>query len=473
MSSRILIIGAGPGGYTAALQAARLGGNVTVVERENVGGVCLNWGCIPSKVMRNTAEWMEKMERAAEFGLRLDGTVMLDIEGLMRRKQEVIADQSEGILKLFHNHKVRYLQGRAELSGPKRAVVALDDGGRTEVEWDRLILATGSRPMALPGRPFDGERILSSNDILNLKRVPDSIVIVGAGVIGCEFAFILRAFGAEVTLVEALDRVLPLPSVDEACSRTLAREMKKRKIRALVARSVDGIEEHDGRLQVAVGPSPLVETRKKSPKPETIIADQVLVCIGRRPNIEGLGLETLSLALDERGWIQADDRLETDVPGVFAIGDALGPARIMLAHVASNEALVAAENVMGGNRTMRYDTVPGAIFTMPEVANVGLTETQARERFPGVKTAEILFRNVGKAQVLGETAGLAKIVADAGSGRLVGCHLVGPHATDLIAEGALAVRAGLTARDVAETIHAHPTLAEIMGEAALKLVHDA
>ena len=472
MPNKIVIIGAGPGGYAAALRAARLGGEVTVLEREDVGGTCLNWGCIPSKILRTTAELLEKLHRASDFGLKIEGTFGIDLDRLMQRRQEIIGAQAREMLKLLKNNKVRYLQGQGLVQEGHLAKVELRDGRSIEVEWDRLILAVGSRPMGLPQCPFDGERVISSNEALNLSRIPGSILIIGGGVIGCEFAFIMNAFGSRVTVVEALPRVLPLPSVEEECSQTIGREMKKRKIRFLVGRNVSLVEEKDGKLQVTVEPSPSAEERKKKrPVPEKIEVDQILVCIGRRPNTEGLGLERLGVGVDERGWIKADERLETSVEDVYALGDVLGPSRVMLAHVASTEALVAAENAMGANRVMKYDAVPGAIFTLPEVANVGLTESQAREHIQHVKADSVLFRNMGKAQVIGETAGLAKIVSDAESGKVLGVHLVGPHATDLIAEGALSINAGVSIQTLAETIHAHPTLAEIMGEAALKVLH--
>jgi dihydrolipoamide dehydrogenase len=292
-------------------------------------------------------------------------------------------------------------------------------------------------------------------------------MILGGGVIGCEFAFLLTALGSRVTIVEALDRVLPLPSVDEDCSKVIQREMKKRKIKCLVKQAAQGVERSGGKLRVSVGASPLAPD-PKAKTPLSLEVDKVLVCIGRQPNTADIGLEKLGVNLDPTGWIEVDERMQTNISAVYAIGDVLGPSRVMLAHVASSEGLVAAENATDGNRIMDYSVVPGAIFTMPEVANVGLSEAQANAKGLPVRTDSVLFRNIGKAQVIGEIAGEAKIVSDAETGRILGVHIVGPHATDLIAEGVLAVKMGATVRDLAETIHAHPTLAEAMQEASRK-----
>lgn len=468
MTTKITVLGAGPGGYVAAIRAAQLGAEVTVIEADNVGGTCLNWGCIPSKVMIATARILEKFRRAGEYGLAVEGRVRADMQRLMARKNAVIQSQTKGILNLFKHHKVQYINGRGYIKGPGLAAVG-DKGEELEVPWDKLILATGTKPLEIPAFPFDGQKILSSNHALCLEKVPGSIMIVGGGVIGCEFAFILSSLGAKVTVVEALDRMLPLPSVDKACSKILQREMKKRKIKFIVNRTAASLEEAGDQLRVSLGPSPFPEpSSEKDEKIITAEVEQMLVCIGRKPNSSGIGLETIGLKPDERGWIEANERMETAIPDVYAIGDLLGPSRIMLAHVASTEGTVAAENAMGSSRAMDYAVVPGAIFTMPEVANVGLSEAQAKEQGHHVRADSVLFRTLGKAQVIGEIAGEAKIVSNADSGKILGVHIVGPHATDLIAEAALAMQMGGGIRDVAATIHAHPTLAEIMLEGAFK-----
>ena len=406
MTTKITILGAGPGGYIAAIRAAQLGAEVTVIEKENVGGTCLNWGCIPSKIMITTAEMLERLHRAKEFGITLEGAAKADMHQLMARKQSVIQSQSKGILGLFKHHKIQYILGQGTISGPNRILVCQSTGEASEVAWDKLILATGTQPFEIPSFPFDGETILSSDHALSLTQVPESIMIVGGGVIGCEFAFILSSLGARVTVVEALDRLLPLPSVDADCSKVLQREMKKRKINFLVNRTVEKFEAGDGGLNVTIGPSPFMEApSEKDKQPVTAQVEKMLVCIGRKPNTADLGLETIGLTTDQKGWITVTDRMETAVPGVYAIGDVLGPEKIMLAHVASTEGQVAAENAMGGSREMDYRVVPGAIFTTPEVANVGLSEAQARDKGYDVRADSVLFRTLGKAQVIGELAG--------------------------------------------------------------------
>jgi dihydrolipoamide dehydrogenase len=259
MKSKVLIIGAGPGGYVAAIRAAQLGAEVTVIEDDNVGGTCLNWGCIPSKVMITTAELLEKFHRADHFRIDLKGSVQPNMQKLMARKQAVVKDQASGILKLFKHYQIDYLKGSGFIKGPGMAAAKGPAGDETAISWDRLILATGTRPAMIPNFSFDGHRVLSSNHALNLEKVPKTILIVGGGVIGCEFACMLSSLGASVTLVEALLRLLPLPSVDAACSKVMLREMKKRKIKCLLNRTVIDCEEIDGRLQVAIGPSPFLE----------------------------------------------------------------------------------------------------------------------------------------------------------------------------------------------------------------------
>lgn len=469
MTTRVTILGAGPGGYVAAVRAAQLGAAVTVVEKEQVGGTCLNRGCIPSKIMRTTAEILEKFHRADEFGIRTEGRAVPDMAALMARKHRILAVQIKGIEALLARHRVALVRGHARIDGSGMAAAVDPDGGTHSWAWDRLIIATGSRPMSVPAFPFDGRWVLSSNHILELGKLPDSMVIVGGGVIGCEFACILSAMGVRVIVVEALDRLLPLPSVDGGCSKVLEREMKKRGIRCYVNRVVESIEQAGDGLGVTIGPSPFaVNLKDRDRIPVTETASQTLVCVGRSPDTNDIGLDTLGIETDRGGWIPVDDRMQTAVPGVYAIGDVLGPERVMLAHAASAEAVTAAENAMGADRAMDYTAMPGAIFTMPEVACVGLTEERAKEQGIDARTDTVLFRAVGKAHVMGEPAGQTSVVSDTGSGRVLGVHIIGPHATDLLGEGALAVAAGLKVADIASTVHAHPTLTEIMMEAALK-----
>ncbi len=472
MAVRIAILGAGPGGYVAAVRAAQLGADVTVIEEDDLGGTCLNWGCIPSKVLINTANLLERVKKADEFGITIDNGVWPNMARLMERKDKVVQDQRKGILDLLRRHHIRYLKGTGYLKRKGLAAVRLSEGGEKEVPWDKLILAIGSKPYNPPTLPFDGEKILSSNHALCLQKVPESILIVGGGVIGCEFAFILSALGAKVTIVEALSRMLPLPGVDEDCSKVLQREMKKRKINFMVNRTVEGFSEVEGKLRVTIGPSPFLEKpNDKEKKPIFQTVDKILVCIGRAPNTTNLeGIELLGVKVDKKGWVLTNERMESSASDVYAIGDLLGPSKIMLAHVASAEGMVAAENAMGGRSRMDYHAVPSAIFTSPEIASVGLTEVEAQEQGYQVRSDTVLFRTLGKAHAIGEIAGQAKIISERSTGKILGVHIIGPHATDLIAEGTLAIRTGCRVKDLAETIHAHPTLSEVMGEAAFRAI---
>ncbi len=474
MATKIAIIGAGPGGYVAAVRAAQQGAQVTVIERENVGGTCLNWGCIPSKIMITTAAILENFHRAAEFGIKAEGTPSADMQRLMARKDTILQTQRKGILGLLKHHNIRHLDGDAYIESQGMIAVRKSDEPDVAVPWDKLIIATGTQPLNIPAFPFDGESIISSNDALCLQEVPQSIMIVGGGVIGCEFACLLSALGSKVKIVEAMPRLLPLPSVDEACSKSLQREMKKKKISFVVNKTVDSFEKADERLRVTMGPSPFLETPSDKDKiPVIAEVEKMLVCIGRKPNSDNIGLENIGVETDAKGWILADDRMQTNVENVYAIGDILGPDKVMLAHVASTEGEVAVDNAMGKQKRMSYDVIPGAIFTSPEVGNVGLTEAQAKEMGLNVRADSVLFRTLGKAHVIGELGGQAKIVSDVDTGKILGVHIIGPHATDLIAEGVLAMQKGVTVKELAQTIHAHPTLAEIMLETSFKAIDQA
>ncbi len=469
MAKKIAIIGAGPGGYVAAIRAAQLGGEVILVEKANIGGTCLNYGCIPSKILKRTADLLDEIKNASEFGIDNAAAPQCNMALLAKRKENVISTQAKGIHALMKKHGITYACGRAYIPGMNQLEVTDNEGKTAAFTWDKLILATGSRPTTIPSLPFNGKTILSSDDVLDLETIPDSITIVGAGVIGCEFAFIWNSLGTEVTLVEAMDRPLPLPSVDEDCSKLIAREMKKRKINLLVNRTVQAAEEENGKLTLTFGPSPfatkLSDKERQISKAQT---SKLAVCIGRKANSDELGLENLGVATDKAGWVIVDEKMRTSADNVYAIGDLLGPAKVMLAHVASTEGEIAVENCFGGDKTMRYNCIPGAIFTSPEIGSIGLSEKEAREKYTHVRGDSVLFRTSGKAQVLGEIAGQAKIVSDAETGKILGVHIAGPHATDILGEASLAMQMGATVKDLAHTIHAHPTLAEVLLETSFK-----
>jgi dihydrolipoamide dehydrogenase len=448
-----------------------MGAEVTLVEKSNVGGTCLNHGCIPSKVLKRTADLLEEIKKAGEFGIENRQTPHCNMGSLLQRKEKVISAQAGGILSLLKKHGVNYITGNAYIPEANRLEVTASDGSITTHPWDKLILATGSRPATIPSLPFDGQTILSSDDALDLETIPESLTIVGAGVIGCEFAFIWNSLGSKVTLVEALDRPLPLPSVDEECSKLISREMKKSKINLQVNRTVQSATKEGEKLSLSFGPSPYATNlREKDRQITTGQTDKLIVCIGRKANSDGLGLENIGIETDGAGWVKADPMLRTTAKDVYAIGDLLGPTKVMLAHVASTEGEIAVENCFGAEKSMQYEQIPGAIFTSPEIGTIGLSEKEARKKFDNVRADSVLFRTSGKAQVLGEIAGQAKIVSDADTGKILGVHIAGPHATDLLGEAALAMYMGAGVGDIAKTIHAHPTLAEVLLETSFKAI---
>ena len=457
---RLTVIGGGPGGYTAAFAAAKAGAEVTLVERAHLGGTCLHTGCIPTKTLRSSADVLDTVARLGEFGIAGSCAAMPDMPAIVARKRKVTATLQTGLEKAAAQLKVRVVRGEAALVNAGLVRVAAADGD-LEIAGDRVILATGSSPLELSSLPVDHRLVLSSDDALELQAVPDHLVVVGGGVIGCELAFIYRAFGAKVTIVEGQGRLLPLPSVDGEISRLLLREMKKKGIAVELSRTVSRVAPCDGGATVEIAPFPTGAGESR-----VLSASAVCVTVGRVPNTAGLA--EAGIALDPRGWIVADDTLETSVPGVYAIGDATGPQRIMLAHMAVAEAHTAVHNILHSEdrKTQQYTVVPSAIFTSPEIGDVGLTEEQAREQGMAVCTAVFQFRELGKAQAMGALSGLFKIVAEEGTGKLLGVHIAGAHASDLIAEAALALQKGCTARDLFETIHAHPTLSEGLYEAA-------
>lgn len=469
MSIRLTVIGGGPGGYTAAFAAARAGMSVTLVESAALGGTCLNNGCIPTKTLKASADALELALRLSQFGITGQGTPAVDPAAVLARKEKVCATLRGGLEKACASLGVRLLKGRGRLVNAGLVDVATADGA-VSVEGDRVILATGSGALELPGLPVDHKHILTSDDALALDRVPASIAIVGGGVIGCELAFIYQAFGAKVTVVEGQNRLLPLPSVDADMSALLQREMKKRRIGCELGRTLKDVRVEGGMVRATLAASPFIKEPAPAQMKETPIeAETALVTVGRAPNTAGLGLAEAGIAVDGRGWIRADERMRTSVPGVYAVGDALGPSKIMLAHVAAAEGLCAVRGCLGQDGGMDYSAVPSGIFTSPEIGCVGLTEAQAAEAGHDVRVATFQMRELGKAQAMNELPGMFKLVCDKATGKVLGVHIAGAHATDLIAEAGLALHMGASARDIAATIHAHPTLAEGLYEAALSL----
>ena len=451
MTIQLTIIGAGPGGYVAAIRAAQKGAQVTVVEGAEVGGTCLNWGCIPTKTLIASAEALERTRNAADFGILVSGEVGYNLDKIRERKDKVVSTQVKGIRGLFKSWGVKLIEGRGSMLSADTVRVVRKDGTVTDVKSDKVIIATGSRPAKLPGFPFDGESVITSDEAIQLTSIPKSLLIVGAGVIGSEFAFIYRSFGAEVTMVEMMARAIS--TEDEEMSALLEREFKKAKIKLVTKVKVEKVEKGSDGMMVA-----------KLSNGTEVRTERILVSIGRSMNSENLGLESVGVAIGKRGEITVNERMETSVPGIYAIGDVTG--NMMLAHVASQQGLVAVANALGSDSRMDYRVVPAGIFTMPEIGSVGLREGQAIERGIKYRVGRFQFRGLGKAHAMGEITGMAKIIADEATDKVLGVHICGAHATDLIHEGALAMQLGATAKQLGEMIHAHPTLAEALMEAA-------
>lgn len=463
----LAIIGGGPAGYTAAFEAARRGLEVTLIEKEQLGGTCLNHGCIPTKSMRASADALIMAQRMVEFGVTGCAKPEIDPQAVNKRVKSIIGILAGGLRKTCIDLGIKLIHGEAALVGDRRIRIATSDG-QEEIAADAILLAPGSRERELPGLSFDHRHILDSSDALELEAYPRSLIIVGGGVVGCELACIFRAFGSDVTIVEGQDRLLPLAAVDSDVSSLLAREMRKRKIRLLMGATLAGAKIKAGRVRAGIAPSPAAEPRKAAGI-GTLEADAVLVVVGRAAAVADMGLAQVGIEMDRHGWIQVDEKLETSVPGIFAAGDALGPAHTMLAHVAAMEGLAIVEGLTGGNGSMNYHAVPSAIFTDPEIGCVGLSEAQAKATGAEIICGVAQMRELGKAQAMGELPGFFKIIADAAYGNILGIQIMGAHASDILAEATLALSASLKAEDLANVIHAHPTLAEGIWEASRRL----
>ncbi len=445
----VAILGAGPGGYVAALRAAQLGARVALVEKDRVGGTCLNVGCIPTKALVTSTELVLKARRADEFGVSIP-SARPDPSSLMAYQRAVVDDLVGGVEQLLKARQVTLVQGEGRLVRPDTLRVA----GTGEISARQVVLAPGSvtaRP-PIPGLDLPG--VMTSTEALDITEVPERLIVVGGGVIGLEFACIYEALGSRVTILEMMPALLP-GATDEALARRLASLLRRRGMAIHTGAKVQAIEPVESGLRVAYD-----EAKGEG----AVEGERVLVAVGRWPNTADVGLAEFGVKMNGRA-IAVDEHLQTNLPNVWAIGDAVGG--IMLAHKAMVDGRVVAENVTGGRRAVDYRSVPSVIFTRPEVASVGLTQAEARAQGADVKAVRFPFSANPRAQILGETEGLVKLVCEAGSGRVLGVHLMGAHATDLIAEGALAVQMGATADDLAWTTHAHPTLSESMLEAAL------
>lgn len=444
----IAVIGGGPGGYVAAIRAAQLGARVLLVEKEKLGGVCLNRGCIPTKTLLKSAERWRSLQNCAAFGLRADN-IGFDYAAVAARKDKVVDELQQGVAKLVAGNGIEVRYGQAALAGTSRLTVT-GATGREEYAADKIILATGSAPVKLPVPGSELPGVITSDEVLALTAVPPSLAIVGAGAVGVEFAAIFRAFGCEVTLVEMLPAILP--NIDADLVKRMGLLLRKQGIKMLTGARVAGIRPGPDGLTVAVA---------AGDAEQELAVEKVLVAVGRQPLVAGLGLEEAGVAFSRKG-IEVNAHMETNVPGVYAVGDVTG--RYMWAHAASAGGIAAAENALGAAAEMDYRAVPGCIFTEPEIAVVGLTEQEATAAGRTVKIGRFNFAANGKAVSAGETDGLVKTVADAADGKLLGLHILGPHASDLVMEGAIAIRHGLTAEELGQVIHPHPTLAETVME---------
>jgi dihydrolipoamide dehydrogenase len=440
----ILVLGGGPAGYPAAIRAAQLGARVCLVEKESLGGTCLNWGCIPTKALQGAAHLVERVREGAGRGIA-GGPVGIDAAALFANKNRVVKDLVSGVEKIMKARHIEVLRGAGRLTSG----TTIDVEGIGAVSAKKIVIATGSSEAALPFMPFDGARILSSKDLLGLGRIPASLLIVGGGAIGCEFASIFNAFGTKVRIVEMLPVLVA--TEDAQVSRTLQMLFRKKGIELHLGASVTAAKAAEAGVAASLDSG--VE----------IVSEAVLVSVGRRPFFADAGIEAAGVEADRAG-IKVNARMETTAPGVYAAGDVVGGA--LLAHVATREGIVAAENALGASRETGHHTIPSTIYTLPEISHAGLTEDEARSKGIPVATGRFPFAANGKAKGLGEEDGFVKWVARADDRRLLGVHIIGPYATELLAPAVLALDRGLTGAELAESIVAHPTLSEALAGAA-------
>jgi len=450
----VVVIGAGPGGYVCAIRAAQLGLKTAIVDKQWLGGVCLNVGCIPSKALLKNADVAHTLrERGKEFGFSMEN-LTLDYSVAVKRSRQVSERLVKGVGFLMKKNNIDVHMGAASVRARDTVVVTDKEGKTNELKTKHIVVATGASVAVPPGWTIDGQKIVTYLEAILQEKLPKSVVVIGAGAIGVEFATIWHSYGVEVTIVEMLPRIIPLE--DEEASEELAKALKRKKINLLPGHRVLGIQATESGVQVKVAS----EQGEK-----TLEAEQALVAIGFKPNGGGLGLEEVGVKLSERGAVEIDERMSTNVPGIWAVGDVT--AKLMLAHVGSAQGIICAENIAGVETiTLNYEMMPHATYCQPQVASFGLTEAQARERGFDVKVGRFPFQPNGKALGLGETTGWVKIVTDAKYGEILGAHLVGPEVTELLPELTLAQMMELTPHEIARNVHAHPTLSEVLMEAA-------
>jgi len=462
----VVIVGAGTGGYVAAIRAAQLGKRVAVVEKQKaLGGTCLIWGCIPTKALLEHAHALKVIQNAKEWGVTIAASSpTIDIGQVQTRKDKIVTGITKGVEFLFKKNKIDWIKGTARLAGNGRVEVVEGDPAEKSastrvLEAKEIIIATGSQPRTVPGITLDGKRIITSDEAIHLKEVPKSLVIMGSGAVGVEFASIYRRFGSAVTIIELLPRLVPVE--DEAVSAELEKSFRKQGIKALTGTKV---------TRATASPTGVeIEAQTSDGKTQKLSADILLVATGRGPVTTGLGAEDLGIVMD-RGYIKVDDLYRTSVPNISAVGDVitLGTGvHPQLAHVSSMEGIVTAERIAGQDvQPINYDHVPGCTYCDPEIGSVGLTEAKARERGYDVRIGSFPFGVLGRAKMAGETEGFVKIVADKKYDEVLGVHMIGPRSTELVAEAVLALRLECTVEELIKTMHAHPTFSEAVGEAA-------
>ncbi|OAZ48511.1 dihydrolipoyl dehydrogenase [Paenibacillus polymyxa] len=458
----VAILGGGTGGYVAAIRAAQLGKEVVIIEKDKLGGTCLHRGCIPSKALLRSAEVYATIKESAQYGIKTSGAQLV-FPKVQERKEAVVEQLHQGVQFLMRKNKITVLSGKGRVIGPSifspksgAVAVELEDGEMETIVPAHLIIATGSRPRVLPGLEPDGEFILSSDEALTMENLPASLIIVGGGVIGVEWASMLNDFGVEVTVVEAANRLIP--TEDEDVSREMQRLLTKRGVKVLTGAQVlaETYGKDEEGVQIDV---------QKGEETETLSASKLLISVGRQANVENIGLENTDIRV-ERGFISVNEHLQTNEPHIYAIGDCIGG--LQLAHAASHEGLQAVHHLAGEEfHSVPNYMIPRCIYTRPEAASVGLTEQEARERGHQVKTGKFPFQAIGKSLVYGSRDGFVKVVADQQTNDILGVHMIGTHVTDLISEAALAQLLDATPWEVGQLIHPHPTLSEILGEAML------
>ena len=446
----LIVIGTGPGGYVAAIRAAQLGLKTAVVEKDELGGTCLNWGCIPTKAWIVSAHLFEQIKRAKDFGIEV-GEPKVNWAWMVERKNKVVKQLTGGVKTLLAGRGVEIVRGAAKLTGVGKVQVALKEGGSTALTADHVMLATGASAWLPPGFKLDGERVITSQEALDLSRQPRRLAVLGGGVVGCEFACFFAALGSEVTLIEMLPRLVP--AEDDEIAQALEREMKKQKIALHLNTRVDDLKGNpDGSTTLTIAGG------------KTVVVDTVLVATGRRPWSADLGLEAIGVARGDRGKIVVNDRLQTSVKSIYAIGDVTDIKQ--LAHFASAQGKAAAELIAGHPSQTNWRAVPAATFTSPEIASVGLTEREALAEGRTLKIGRFPFRAHGRNIADQETTGFVKLIGDARTGQVLGAHIIGARAGEIIHECSLAIAADLDLKDLAHAIHAHPTITEALGEAA-------